>query len=250
MEEIGKHKFRYGLVGRDISYSFSQGYFREKFKKLGHKDHSYENFDLKEISELNNVLSQHNLRGLNVTIPYKEEVIPFLDEIDEDAKTIGAVNTIKFLREGRKGYNTDAYGFETSLIPLLKNHHKKALVLGTGGASKAITFVFDKIGIDFAHVSRNPLRNQLHYSELSHHHFQEFQLIVNCSPVGTYPNVDEKPLLPYQYLNENHILFDLIYNPSETAFLREGKKRGATIQNGLPMLQFQAEKAWEIWNAL
>jgi len=249
MAEIGKHKFRYGLIGRHISYSFSQGYFSAKFKELGLIEHSYENFDLEDIAEFKDIIAQTNLKGLNVTIPYKEQVMPFLDEIDKDAKTIGAINTIKFLENGLKGYNTDAFGFESSLKPLLKDHHKKALVLGTGGASKAITFVFDKIGIDYAHVSRKPVKDQFHYSALDKLHFQEFQLVINCSPVGTYPDVGQKPQIPYQHLNSGHILFDLIYNPSETAFLSEGKKRGATIQNGLPMLQFQAEKAWEIWNS-
>ncbi|MEM1259327.1 MAG: shikimate dehydrogenase [Bacteroidota bacterium] len=249
MAEIEGHKQRYGLVGKNISYSFSKGYFTKKFEKLGLADHAYENFDLKELSEFKDIALQSNIKGLNVTIPYKEAIIPYLDDLDDKAKKIGAVNTIKFTRQGVIGYNTDAYGFKRSLSPLIKNHHKKALVLGTGGASKAIVFVLEELGLTYQYVSRNPSKNQLGYSQLGASDFQKFQLIVNCSPIGTYPKLDDKPRIPYGYLNENHILFDLIYNPPETAFLREGKQQRATIQNGLPMLEFQAEKAWEIWNS-
>ena len=238
------------MVGKNISYSFSRGYFTKKFEKLRLNDHTYENFDLKEISEFKNIALENTIRGLNVTIPYKEEVIPFLNDLDNDAKTIGAVNTIKFTKNGLKGYNTDAYGFKKSLQPLLQPHHKKALVLGTGGASKAIIFVLRKLGMEYQYVSRNPVNNQMGYTQLNKFHFEEFQVIINCTPVGTYPNVEEKPQIPYDHLNENHILYDLIYNPLETAFLREGSKRGTTIQNGLPMLEFQAEKSWEIWNSI
>ena len=248
MAGTGKHR-RFGLVGRNISYSFSRGYFYEKFEKLGLSNHTYENFDLKEISEFKKVIEQPAIEGLNVTIPYKQEIIPFLDDLDVDAETIGAVNTVKFTKNGLKGYNTDAYGFKKSLQPLLKRHHRKALVLGTGGASKAIVFVLQQLGMEYQYVSRNPLKNQMGYSELNKSHLEKFQLIINCSPVGTYPKVEEKPKIPYNYLNENHLLFDLIYNPLETAFLSEGQKRGAIIQNGLPMLEFQAEKSWEIWNS-
>ena len=249
MAETEKHKQRFGLVGKNISYSFSKGYFTKKFEKLDLTGHSYENFDLENISEFKNVLSQKDICGLNVTIPYKEKVLSFLDDLDKDALTIGAVNTIRFTKEGLVGYNTDAYGFRASLEPLLKSHHKKALVLGTGGASKAIVFVLQELGIDYQYVSRHPSKNQVGYSQLVKSHFKEFQIIVNCSPVGTYPNLEEKPQIPYDHLNENHVLFDLIYNPAETAFLREGRERGAITQNGLPMLEFQAEKAWEIWNS-
>lgn len=248
MEGTEKHRRRFGLVGRNISYSFSKGYFTEKFKKLGLSDHTYENFDLAEISQFKNVISQPEIKGLNVTIPYKQEIIPFLDDLDVNAKTIGAVNTIKFTKKGLKGYNTDAHGFKKSLQPLLLPHHKKALILGTGGASKAIVFVLQQLGMEYQYVSRNPKKNQLGYTELVKSHFEAFQLIINCSPVGTYPEVEEKPQIPYDHLTESHLLFDLIYNPLETAFLKEGRKRGTITQNGLPMLEFQAEKAWEIWN--
>lgn len=249
MAEIEKLRHRYGLVGKNISYSFSKGYFSEKFKALNLKYHTYENFDLNEISEFREVLKSNNIKGLNVTIPYKEEIIPFLDFIDDDAKSIGAVNTIRFSKEGLTGYNTDTFGFKESLRPLLKPHHKRALVLGTGGASKAVIFVLKQLGIGFQYVSRNPITDQLGYDDLNASHFEMFQLVVNCSPIGTFPKIDNKPNIPYDYIDHRHILFDLIYNPSETAFLREGKARRAVIQNGLPMLQFQAEKAWEIWNA-
>ena len=249
MEGIEKRKYRFGLVGKNISYSFSKGYFAQKFERLGLKHHSYENFDLKEIGQFTKIISQTELAGLNVTIPYKQEIIPFLDALDNDAEMIGAVNTIKFTTDGLIGYNTDAYGFEKSLTPLLKKHHKSALVLGTGGASKAIVFVLQILGIAYQYVSRNPSETQLAYSQLKETHLNDFQIIINCSPVGTHPKVHERPQIPYAFINETHILFDLIYNPLETSFLAEGKKRGAAIQNGLPMLEFQAEKAWGIWNS-
>jgi shikimate dehydrogenase len=249
MEEIEKRRHRFGLVGKDISYSFSKGYFTEKFEQLGLSNHSYENFDLEEITAFKNINTQKDISGLNVTIPYKEAIIPYLDKLDGAAKAIGAVNTIKFTKDGSIGYNTDAYGFKASLAPLLKEYHKKALILGTGGASKAIAFVLMELGIEYQYVSRNPSKNQLNYSDLKAVHFKEFQVVVNCSPVGTYPNINEKPRIPYSFFNQTHILFDLIYNPQETAFLSSGKEKGATVQNGLPMLKHQAEKAWEIWNS-
>ncbi|MEM1338124.1 MAG: shikimate dehydrogenase [Bacteroidota bacterium] len=249
MEEIGRNRKRYGLVGRNISYSFSKGYFSKKFKDLGLKGYSYENFDLGSISELSNVIGQNNLHGLNVTIPYKQEILPFLDDLEEEAKAIGAVNTIKFVNNKLVGYNTDAHGFQQSLIPLLGKPHTKALILGTGGASKAVAFVLHCLNIDLTYVSRSPKEGQLHYTQLRREHLQAYKLIINCSPVGTYPRVHEKPDIPYAFVSKAHILYDLIYNPQETAFLTEGKNRGATIQNGWLMLQLQAEKAWEIWNA-
>lgn len=248
MEKIEKKKNRFGLVGKDISYSFSQGYFLEKFSELNLSDYSYENFDLQTISEFKNLMIQNELMGLNVTIPYKELVIPFLDSLDFQAETIGAVNTIKFTENGLKGFNTDAYGFEEAIKPNLKSNHKKALILGTGGASKAISYVFDSLGIDYVHVSRNPSKNQYGYLQLKKSILKEYLVIVNCSPVGTHPNINERPDIPYEFITSDHLLFDLIYNPKKTAFLRVGEMKGATVQNGLAMLEFQAEKAWEIWN--
>ncbi len=248
MEGISRIEKRYGLIGKNISYSFSRGYFTKKFKDLGLEGYSYENFDLASISEFDGLITQNVFHGLNVTIPYKQEIIPYLDDLDEKAKAIGAVNTIKFVNHQLVGYNTDAYGFEQSLTPLLQTQHKKALILGTGGASRAICYVLDRLGLDHAYVSRNPKKGQFAYADLGKEHFQEYQVIINCSPVGTFPQVTEKPEIPYSFITPGHMLYDLIYNPEETAFLQEGKKRGAIIQNGWRMLQLQAEKAWEIWN--
>ena len=249
MEKTGKKENRFGLLGKGISYSFSQGYFAEKFKNLGLVDHSYENFDIPEISDLNKILKQDNLRGLNVTIPYKEEVIPFLSSLDATANEIGAVNTIKITEKGLKGYNTDAYGFQKSLEPYLKPHHQNALILGTGGASKAVRFVLEKLGITPIYVSRFPKNGQLTYEDLDKAIMKSHTVIVNCTPLGTHPNIHEKPAIPYQFLSDQHLLFDLIYNPEKTAFLTEGETKNAIICNGLDMLKFQAEKAWEIWNS-
>ncbi|GMN09378.1 shikimate dehydrogenase [Croceitalea sp. MTPC9] len=249
MEKTERKEKRYGLIGKDISYSFSRGYFSEKFTKSNLLDHSYENFDLANISEFKDIVNQNHLSGLNVTIPYKELIIPFLDELDTTAERIGAVNTIRFKNDKLMGYNTDAYGFKESLSVHLKGHHKNALILGTGGASKAIAHVFDELDIPFQFVSRNPKKQQLRYQELNKKIIEDHQIIVNCSPVGTYPNIHQKPEIPYKYLTKNHLLFDLIYNPSKTVFLKEGDAKGAIIQNGLPMLEFQAEKSWEIWNS-
>jgi shikimate dehydrogenase len=241
---------RFGLLGRNISYSFSQGYFTKKFKDLGLKDHSYENFDIQNMDGFKNVLAQKNLKGLNVTIPYKQDVIPFLDELDEKAAKIGAVNTIQFSEKGLKGFNTDAYGFQKSLEPFLKPHHKNALILGTGGASKAVRFVLDELGIANTYVSRSKKEGQYTYNELDQSILEKNTLIINCTPLGTYPNIEDKPALPYQYIGPDHLLYDLIYNPEKTSFLAMGEANGATICNGLKMLEQQAEKAWEIWNNL
>ena len=248
METTEKKTNRFGLLGRNISYSFSQGYFTQKFKDLGLNGYSYENFDIQRIEELEMVLSQSDIKGLNVTIPYKEEVIPFLDELDAKAEKIGAVNTINITKNGLKGFNTDAYGFQKSLEPFLKAHHTKALILGTGGASKAVRFVLDELGIANTYVSRQKKAGQFSYDELDKEVIEGHTLIINCTPLGTYPNIAEKPNIPYQFLNKDHLLYDLIYNPEKTTFLALGEAHGASICNGLQMLKLQAEKAWEIWN--
>lgn len=249
MEKTEKHKVNFGLVGKDISYSFSRGYFKKKFNALGLTNYSYNNFDLQSISEFPTIFENTpNIQGINVTIPYKEEVIPFLDDMDVAAKKIGAVNTIKFTEHGMIGYNTDAYGFQKSIEPFLKNHHKKALILGTGGASKAIAFVLEELGIAFSFVSRNGKNKGFKYQEITDDIISQHTLIINCSPVGTFPNIEEKPAIPYNSINKEHLLFDLIYNPEETAFLATGKANDATICNGHSMLEFQAEKSWSIWN--
>ncbi len=249
MEKTEKKKVRFGLVGKNISYSFSKGYFTKKFTNLKLKNHSYENFDLQKIDDFQKIVKQNSIKGLNVTIPYKETVIPYLTELDAKAKKIGAINTIKISKEGLKGYNTDAHGFRKSIMPFLKAQHTKALILGTGGASKAIAFVFKELNIPYTFVSRKPIENQFSYQDLSAEIFKEYTILVNCTPLGTYPNIDLKPDIQYRYITQEHLLFDLIYNPEKTAFLQEGEKQSAAICNGQRMLELQAEKAWEIWNS-
>ncbi|WP_317197452.1 shikimate dehydrogenase family protein [Lutimonas saemankumensis] len=246
-------KKRFGLIGRNISYSFSRNYFNDKFKTLNLKDHEYVNYDLEDINDLRNELQRDQaiLRGLNVTIPYKEEIIPFLDEIDAEALNIGAVNTIKILPGNKlKGYNTDAYGFEKALKSIWRGSEKRALILGTGGASKAIAHVLHKTGIEFLYVSRKKGNDfTITYDDLDMDIITAHELIINCSPVGTFPNVEDCPKLPYEYLTEKHLLFDLIYNPEKTTFMKMGEKAGSLVINGYSMLVYQAEKAWEIWNS-
>ena len=242
----------FGLLGKNISYSFSSGYFSEKFKDLNLENHSYVNFDIDAIEKFPEMLKENSnkINGMNVTIPYKQDVLKYLDEIDAEASVIGAVNTIKFFENGRsKGFNTDVHGFEKSLIPLLESHHIKALIFGTGGASKAVAFALEKLNINFLFVSRIPnANNQISYSDLSEEVIKEHTVLINCTPLGTFPEVDLCPNIPYQFLTSNHLLYDLIYNPSVTAFLQKGKDKGAEIKNGLEMLQLQAEKSWQIWN--
>ena len=250
MGKIENKKHSFGLVGKDISYSFSKGYFAKKFEDLALADHTYENFDLQSISQFKELVhNSKTLKGLNVTIPYKEEVIPFLTSLNKKAKKIGAVNTIRFTKKGLKGYNTDAYGFNKSIQPLLNKNHTKALILGTGGASKAIAYVFKELKIKYKFVSRSPKKKQFSYDDLDQKILSKFTVIVNCTPLGTHPDIEQKPAIPYQHLNENHLLFDLIYNPEKTAFLQEGETKGATICNGYSMLELQAEKSWKIWNS-
>lgn len=241
---------RFGLLGRNISYSFSKGYFTEKFSKEHFEGCTYENFDIPEINNFTELKENNtDLNGLNVTIPYKESVIPFLDKLSKNAEQIGAVNTIKFTKKGKlKGYNTDYYGFKKSLEPLLEPHHKKALILGTGGASKGVAFALDQLDITYTFVSREAKQNCIDYNLINATTFDNYQIIINCTPVGTSPNVDLFPLIPYEFFTEKHIAYDLIYNPAETQFLSKAKAQGAQIKNGLDMLIFQAEKAWKIWN--
>lgn len=240
----------YGLLGKNINYSFSKAYFTEKFEREN-LQHSYENFDIPSIELFPKIISEiSGLKGLSVTIPYKETVIGFLDELDGDAKKIGAVNTIKVSGNKKlKGYNTDHFGFQKSLERLLPLHKKTALILGTGGASKAVAFALKNLGFDFKFVSRKKNQETLLYSELSKSVFEDYLLIINCTPLGTFPNIADCPNIPYHYLTQNHLLYDLIYNPAETTFLEHGRKQGAQTINGLEMLQIQAEKAWEIWNS-
>ena len=239
-----------GLLGKNISYSFSRGYFKSKFEREGINNITYENFDIEDISIFPSIIQNtEGLKGLNVTIPYKQAVMPFLDKIDEKAKAIGAVNTIKVKKNGKLvGYNTDCYGFKKSLKPYLKAHHKTALILGTGGASKAVAYVLKELGIAYEYVSRTASPNvRFTYDDLNESIIDEFEIIINCSPLGTFPNIENCPNIPYGGISEKHILYDLIYNPLETKFLKIGKEHNATTINGLKMLELQAEKSWSIW---
>ncbi len=249
----------FGLIGFPLTHSFSEKYFTGKFQRSSISDASYRLFPLEKIESFPELVSSHeNLVGLNVTIPYKEKIIPFLDELDETAKTVGAVNTISITRPSSpvshphlKGYNTDIHGFRQSLKPFLTSAHERALLLGTGGASKAVEYVLKQIGVECIFVSRQkkniPGKTILTYDELNSYVIDSCKLIVNCSPIGTFPNVNEFPKLPYESITPQHFLYDLIYNPSETEFLKRGKLYGAQTMNGLDMLKMQAEKAWEIW---
>jgi shikimate dehydrogenase len=213
-------------------------------------NYSYENFDLTTIAQFPKLLRENpDLAGLNVTIPYKEKIISYLDVISKKAAKIGAVNCIKFTPNGMtKGYNTDCYGFKKSLKPLLQPHHQKALILGTGGASKAVAFALDELGILYTFVSRSKKENALDYKYINATTFDNYQIIINCTPLGTFPAIDEFPPLPFDFFTPEHIAFDLIYNPEETQFLRRAKANGAITKNGYEMLELQAEKSWKIWN--
>lgn len=237
----------YGLIGKNISYSFSREYFSNKFKteKISSK---YLNFDLIDIKQIYKLTKEFNLSGLNVTIPYKESIIQFLDETDSKAKQIGAVNTIKFFNNKMIGYNTDYIGFKKSLQNISNiNIPKNALILGTGGASKAVKFALSELGIGFKTVSRVKNNADYTYQEIDKYIIDK-KLIINCSPVGTFPNIKDSPKIPYQYLTSENFLYDLVYNPDKTLFLKKGDEIGCFTKNGVEMLKIQAEKAWEIWN--
>lgn len=237
----------YGLIGYPLKNTFSASYFNQKFKQL-EIEAQYENFPLDHITSFNEIIAQHpNIAGLNVTIPYKEAVIPYLDQLDHTAQQIGAVNTIRIENNKLTGYNTDIYGFEKSILPLLKAWHQAALVLGTGGAAKAVVFVLEKLGIKCTQVSRNEEIGLL-YEDLDKAMMRSHQVIINCTPLGMYPDIHTFPPIPYQYITDLHLAFDLIYTPDETLFLQYARQNGAITRNGLEMLQLQAEKAWEIWN--
>ncbi|WP_040279028.1 shikimate dehydrogenase family protein [Psychroserpens damuponensis] len=241
---------RLGLIGKDISYSFSRGYFATKFEKQN-LPFTYENFDLQHISEFKKLFTKpHNIVGFNVTIPYKEAIIPYLDSLSKKAKKIGAVNTITVDKKGKlKGYNTDCYGFKKSIKPYLKPYHKKALILGTGGASKAIAYTLKELDITFDYVSRTKKTGvKFTYETLTSEILQKYTFVINSTPIGTHPNVEDCPKIPYEGITDKHFLFDLVYNPSETKFLTIGKSKGAAICNGQKMLEYQAEKAWRIWD--
>jgi shikimate dehydrogenase len=244
---------KYGLIGYPLTHSFSRKFFTGKFQQEN-IDAEYLNFEIENIGLLPDVIAKKpELVGLNVTIPYKEQVIPFLDEINDAASKIRAVNTIRIERSssGTKliGFNTDVVGFMQSIRPLLKDHHKKALVLGTGGASKAIIFALKELGISALLVSRNSVGEaSLSYNDLDPKIMSEYQIIVNTTPLGTFPKTETFPPIPYEFVGKNHLLYDLVYNPEITEFLRKGSENGASIKNGLEMLHLQALAAWEIWN--
>jgi shikimate dehydrogenase len=241
---------KYGLIGRNISYSFSRKYFDEKFRREGISA-TYENFDLQDLSEFAETIKNNPvLKGLNVTIPYKEQIIPFLNALDPVAAEIGAVNTIKIESEGNlTGFNTDYFGFTEALRPHLKPHHEKAIILGTGGASKAVDYSLRSMGFDVIFVSRTPGHNKITYRELEEPVLSTHTVIINCTPLGTFPNVAEYPPLPVEHITSRHLIFDLIYNPPTTRLMELAKSKGAIVLNGYKMLELQAEKAWEIWNS-
>ncbi|NLO02223.1 MAG: shikimate dehydrogenase [Bacteroidales bacterium] len=243
---------KYGLIGFPLTHSFSKKFFTEKFKRESISA-AYENFEIEKISRLTEIVeAETDLAGLNVTIPYKEQVIPFLDELDRAAEKVGAVNTIKIIRKAQKihlkGFNTDTWGFEISLKPLLREYHTKALILGTGGASKAIKFVLDKLNIEYISASIEELKNrEIRYEDIDKKMMSDRLLVINATPLGTYPKTDTFPPIPYEYISDEHLLFDLVYNPEMTEFLKKGRERGAIVKNGLEMLQQQALKSYEIW---
>jgi shikimate dehydrogenase len=239
----------FGLIGYPLTHSFSKNYFTEKFKKEGIENCRYENFELANINDLSKVLAGNpDLLGLNVTIPYKESVLAFLSESTEVVKKIGACNCIKVDNKKLSGYNTDVIGFEKSLLTKLGTSQRNALILGTGGAAKAVEFVLRKNKIHFKYVSRYPSVRNLSYEQLTPVIIKDHSLIINTSPLGMYPKVTEAPPLPYEAITEKHFLFDLIYNPEKTLFLKKGEEQGALILNGYEMLIDQAEESWRIWN--
>ncbi len=239
----------FGLIGMPLSHSFSQRFFTEKFKEEGVADCQYQNFEIDDVSRLREIINNNaGLEGVNVTIPYKQDVLQFIDQADEAVRQIGACNCIKIARGKLFGFNTDVVGFWHSLQPLLQPQHKKALVLGSGGASRAVQHALTKLQIEWTLVSTTPFPGRIRYDAIDQDLIQQHTLIINTTPLGMYPNVDDCPAIPYHFLTHKHLLFDLIYNPEKTRFLLEGEKQGATICNGYEMLVGQALESWRIWN--
>jgi shikimate dehydrogenase len=237
----------YGIIGYPLGHSFSPAYFNNKFKQQ-HIDAEYASFPMPEIAALPDLLkSIPTLRGLNVTIPHKETVINYLNELDDTARSVGAVNCINIQESHTRGYNTDAIAFEQTLLPLLAPHHTRALVLGTGGASRAVTYVLRMLQIAYLMVSRTPAEHMLTYEDITAELIEQYPLIINTTPMGMFPNTASFPPLPYDALTKEHLLYDLVYNPKETVFLMKGKEQGATVKNGYRMLVLQAEASWRIW---
>lgn len=258
----------YGLIGFPLSHSFSKKYFAAKFEKEKITDAEYENYPLEDIGGLQDLLDDHpQLRGLNVTVPHKKNVLRYLDWIEHDARKAGAVNCLRITKESPlqaafsgevgikdhdfrlEGYNTDLYGFEMSLRPLLKRYHDQALVLGNGGAAQAVKCILENLEIPFKVVTRKAKDGDLTFGDLKPHHIKKHRLIINTTPLGTYPNVDECPPIPYEAITDDHLLYDLVYNPEQTLFLKKGAEKGAATKNGYEMLILQAERSWEIWNS-
>ncbi|WP_374360855.1 shikimate dehydrogenase [Cloacibacterium sp.] len=237
---------KFGLIGKKISYSFSKKYFEQKFQKLLLNDHSYNIIDLENLDNIKNIFETEHLKGLNVTIPYKEKIIPFIDELSDEAKEIGAINCISVENGKTKGYNTDAFGFEKTLLLHKKEHQKTAIILGNGGAAKAVQYVLKKNQIPYITVSRT---TEINYENLSENLVKENLIIIQCTPVGTFPNIEDSVPFPFDGITKNHLIIDLIYNPEYTKFIRNCAEKGAKTANGLYMLEQQAEKAWEIWNS-
>ena len=239
----------FGLIGYPLSHSFSKVYFTKKFEQEGLSDCRYENFPIASIAEIKNILYDHpELEGLNVTIPYKQQVISYLHQASPVVQVIGACNCIKIEKGQLHGFNTDVIGFKKSLEKFLKPHHSKALVLGSGGVSKAVEYVLSQLNIRVQVISRNPVEGQLAYDFLDKNILQDHLLIINTTPLGTVPNTAEAPGIPYNFLTPDHYLFDVVYNPNKTTFLKRGEEMGAAIQNGSEMLEIQAEESWKIWN--
>ena len=240
---------RFGLIGKTLKHSFSQNYFTQKFAKEAITDCSYQNFELASIDELPELAKNtQGLEGLNITIPYKEEVLPFLHSKNEIVERVEACNCIRIINGELHGYNTDAIAFQTSLQKKIQPHHRCALILGSGGASKAVQFALHEMNIDFIIVSRNKKTNQLGYEDVGEEVISSHQIIINTTPLGMYPNIDQDPPIPYNAITQSHLLYDLTYNPEKTKFLRQGESRGAQIMNGYEMLVSQAEESWRIWN--
>lgn len=239
---------KYGIIGNPLGHSFSKGFFTEKFAREG-TDAQYINFQIPDINRFPEILKENpELRGLNVTLPYKSDIIPFLDELSEEARKIGAVNVVQIRNGHLKGFNSDIIGFTESIKPLLKPHHRKALILGTGGASKAIRVGLTRLGLEWKYVSRTAREGMITYNDITPETLREYEVIVNCSPVGMYPKVNECPAIPYEFLTSDNLLYDLVYNPEETLFMQRGAEHGAVVKNGLEMLHLQAIASWNFWN--
>lgn len=239
-----------GLVGYPLSHSFSPSYFKEKFERENITDYQYDLFETIDLIQfVEDCKQKENLVGFNITIPYKEMIVPFLDGISNEASYIGAVNTVKVIDGKLHGFNTDVFGFVQSLQPLLKDYHTKALILGTGGAAKAVKFGLKSLNIAPLLVSRYKQRGQITYDQLNKNFIENYKLIINTTPLGMHPNIDKSPAIPYEFLTDQHVCYDLIYNPETTQFMEKAKAQGAVVKNGLEMLQLQADKSWEIWTA-